>query len=307
MTGITFLKQIGQDAALNPFPSDWKTYINNRIIKSYFDQPNIARMLNPYLDTLAFDGKSESEVALENDIDDAEVGMEAGIADTDIEGDVVNMKTPQIYITARMSDDKWAMLFAGQNRSQRLINRMSNKIKIKEDLYVFRGKTGIHTGLITQSTDLGNPTGNWSTATNGILTNFQADIKKIPAQLDAYGVPSEWPIDVALTSYAYSMISNSFTDYNPEISNRMIAEKMLRGGKFVQSDNLQASVTTAANTMLVSVRAPTGSEGWTLQASGFDIKQEPTLWGHRIGIRQKVAAKVLNAKLMYFMDAITVA
>ena len=299
------LSKIGKDAMSAPFPTDWKKYINDVLIKSYFDQPNVARKLATKVIPLEFDGRYEAEIPLENDLDDAEIGMEPGIADTELEGDLVTIPTPQIFQTMSLSEDKWAQMFAGKDRASLVMGRMPVKIKNKEDIYVFRGKTGISTGLIAQSTDLGNPAGAWGIQTNGKCTHFHTDIAKILALLDANGIPSEWPVDVVLTSYAYTVINATMYDYNPEISNRMVAEKRLRGGRIMQSDNIQASVLTTANTMFASVRAPYESAGWALLASGFDIKRQDTLWGHRIGIRQKVGAKVTNANLCYYMDGIS--
>lgn len=303
----TKLSQVGHDASAAPFPTDWKLYINNRLVKSYFDQPNIARMMTNLVIPIEYDGKYEAEIPQLNDLDDPEVGMEPGIADTELEGDTINVKTPQIYQTMRLSDDKWAQVFAGQNRQNLVMDRMGTKIKNKEDVYIFRGKTGICDGIISDATSLGSPTALWGAATNGKLTNAITDFRTLISTLDTEGVPSSWPIDVALTSYAYTLLDTTMLDYNPDISNKMLIERMLRGGKIIQSDNLQASVSSTSNTMFVSIRAPETEAGWALLASGFDIQREKTMWGARVGIRQKVGYKILNSKLVYKYTSISTA
>lgn len=301
------LSQVGRDASVAPFPSDWKLYINNRIVKTYFDQPNIARMMTSLIIPLQYDGRYEAEIPKLNDLDDPEIGMEPGIADTEIEGDTEIIKTPQIFQTMKLSNDKWAQLFAGQDRKNLAVDRIGTKIKNKEDLYVFRGKTGISSGIISDATSLGSPSGVWGAATNGKLTNAVTDFRTLISTLDANGIPSNWSIDVALTSYAFTLLDTSVLDYNPDITNKMLIERMLRGGRIMQSDNLQASVSSTSNTMFVSVRAPEAEAGWALLASGFDIEREQVLWGHRIGVRQKVGYKILNDKLVYKMTSISTA
>lgn len=301
------LSQIGLDVSGTPFPTDWKTYINNMLVKSFHDQPNIARQLATLVIPIQYDGRTEAEVPIQNDLDDAEIGMEPGIADTGLEGDTVNVKTPQIFQTMNLSDDKWAQLFAGQDRKNLALSRMAVKIKNKEDKYVFQGKTGISSGIIAEGTALGSSAGSWGTATNGKLGYAWTDFGKIIASLDANGIPAQYPIDVIVTSYAYAKLDTTFFDYQPTLSNRVALEQMLRGGKIYQSDNIQASVGSTSNTMLAMVRAPEEESFWALLASGLDIRRKDELWGHRIGIRQKVGVKVLDAVGVMYISSITTA
>lgn len=301
------LSQIGLDVSGTPFPTDWKTYINNMLVKSFHDQPNLARQLATLVIPIQYDGRTEAEVPIQNDLDDAEIGMEPGIADTGLEGDTVNVKTPQIYQTMNLSDDKWAQLFAGQDRKNLALSRMAVKIKNKEDKYVFQGKTGISSGIIAEGTTLGASAGSWGTATNGKLGYAWTDFGKIIASLDANGIPAQYPIDVIVTSYAYAKLDTTFFDYQPTLSNRVALEQMLRGGKIYQSDNIQASVGSTSNTMLAMVRAPEEESFWALLASGLDIRRKDELWGHRIGIRQKVGVKVLDAVGVMYISSITTA
>lgn len=307
MGTVKRLGQVGRDASVAPFPTDWKKYINNMLVKTYFDQPNVARQMANIIIPLEYDGKYEAEIPSLNDLDEPEVGMEAGIADTEMNGDTINVKTPQIYQTIKLSNDKWAQVFAGQARQPLITGRMGTKIKNKEDRYTFLGKTGISSGIMTDATSLGSPSGNWGVATSGKLTNAQADFRTLLSTLDAYGVPTNYAIDVCLTSFAFTLLDATFLDLSPETSNRMMIEKMLRGGKIIQSDNIQDAPSSSSNSMFVSVRAPASDPGWGLCASGFDYEEEKVMWGRRVGVRQKVGYKVFNAKLVYKMTGITTA
>jgi hypothetical protein len=303
----TKLSLVGRDAAITPFPQDWKLYINNRIVKSYHDQPNVASMMANLVIPIEYDGKYEAEIPQQNDLDDAEIGMEPGIADTELEGDTINVKTPQIFQTMKLSSDKWAQLFAGQNKPNLVLARMAQKIKNREDKYIFQGKTGICSGIITDATTLGSSAGHWGIASNGKLTHFQTDIQTIISLLDAAGIPNNYPIDIGLTSYAFSLIDTATLDYNPDITNKMLAERKLRGGKFYATNNIQASVSSSSNTMFVSVRAPEEEAGWAILRSGLDIQREQLLWGYRVGVRQKVGYKILDANMVYKMTSISCA
>ena len=304
MGTVKRLGKLGQDSTKNPFPTDWKTYINTVLVKTYFDQPNIARMMADNILPLQYDGKTEAEVPSLNDIDEAVVGMQPGVNDVEEDGGLINVKTPQIYITAKKTDDEWKQLFAGRNRKGLLMERMGTKIKSREDLYTFRGKTGLTSGIISDATDLGDPTGVWGAATNGKLTNALADVRGVIDTLDAAGVPNTFPVDIALTTYAHTLLESTDLDYK-DYNNLEMVKKLLRGGNVYSSNNIQASVTAASNTMFVSVRAPKSEPGWMLYASGFDYDRQDVLWGYRVGIRQKVAYKIYNASLVYKMDGIS--
>ena len=301
------LSQIGSDSTKFPFPTDWKTYINNLLVTTYFDQPNIARQMNDLVIKLNYDGKTEAEIPSLDDIDEAEVGMQPGINDVEESGDLINVKTPQIFITARKTHDHWKQTFAGKNRKDLLMSRMGVKIKNREDLYVFQGKTGLTDGVVADSTDLGEPTAAWGIATAGKLENAFADIRTLVNTLDANGVPNNMPIDIAVTTYLLTIFQSTFLDYEPTTNNLVMILKLLRGGRIISSNNLQASVSSTANTMFASVRAPKSDPGWALLASGFDMDEERVMWGRRVGIRQKVGYKILNGDLVYFMDEISAA
>ena len=307
MTNVKRLGEIGKDSTKNPFPTDWKLFINNILVNTFFDQPNIVRQLNDVVIPIAYDGRTEAEIPSLDDIDEAVVGMQPGINDVEEEGDLINVKTPQIFITARKSNDNWKQLFAGRNRKDLIMGRMGVIIKNREDLYVLQGKTGLTSGLVADSTDLGDPTGVWGASTNGRLTNAIADVRGIVNTLDAAGVPNTMPIDLGLTTYAYTLLATSYLDYEPSKSNLTVVQDLLRGGKIVSSNNLSATVTTALNTMFASVRAPASDPGWALLASGLDFDEEKVMWGRRVGIRQKVGYKVLNSALVYYMDEISTA
>jgi len=86
----------------------------------------------------------------------------------------------------------------------------------------------------------------------------------------------------------------------------MEAERKLRGGRILVSNNIQASVTDDANTMVAAIRLRGGDAKWGLASSG--IQQEvhrSGLYTWRYGVREKFALESLDPLQSFaWMDAI---
>jgi len=304
------LTQLGKDAgaALSPLISDFRKW-SPILIKLFHDQPLIGRKLAPTIEALDFDGMTEHETPNLEDMTEPDYGMEPQESNTGIQGGSVIVKTPQIFKTVVLLDDVWKRLFAGQARMPIIVGRMLEKVKNFEDQVIFRGSTkNALKGLVsTLTTDLGNPTGPWGqdTDANGILENMHADIEKGLDYLNSQGL-GHLPVDVALTSYLFNRAKNTIVPYDPKTNNLMIIESKLNGGSVMSSNNIQASVSTSANTMVMIARTGPQDAAWQLLSSGFDRIFQPATkpWSSILGVREKFSVKVLDGKFILWMDGI---
>lgn len=300
---------IGADAAnTTPLITDFRIF-GNRLVRTFHDQPLTIRQLAPYVTPIDFDGKTQIENSKMPDIDDAEIAMLAGESDTEVIGETVVTKLPQIYKSASDHVDNWKRSFANRTRLPIILTRLREKVKIKEDIMAYRGEASLGiAGIVsaTVGTDLGAPTGVWDvdTGNNGILDNAQADFAKIPNYFSGIGL-TEQPIDVVLSTYAFNLIMN--TDLaNRSGDNMILARKKLRGGRILVSNNIQASVTKDANTMVGVIRLSGDMAKWGILSSG--IQQEvfrASTFRWRYTVREKFNMEYVDpSQAFVWMDAI---
>lgn len=300
---------VGRDGVDTPLLSDFRKF-GDRLIQTFHDQPLLIRRLAPYVTPVAFDGKNETETPTWEDIEDAEYGMVPGESNVELGGSSVITKLPQIYKSAERLIDHWKLMFAGKDRLPIVLGRLRQKAKIKEDIVGFRGDAAVKVnGLISSAThDLGNPSGNWKTDSDsdGILEFAQADIEKIIDYFAGQGL-SQYPIDIAMTFPIYNKLKNFLSPYR-DSNNLSMAISKLNGGVILPSNNIQASVSSSANSMVGMVRTPAEEAGWGILSS--EIEQEVFrtgyyTWGY--SIREKFAVEIVDGTLIAWMDAITVA
>lgn len=296
---------------MTPLTIDWKN-IHNRVVKSYINRPLTLRKLiamgNGQLIPLEFDGKYTEEIPVLNNLDEPEYDYRPGIKDTNIDGDILTIKTPQIYETVYFDIDSLKQTFAGNQKLPIIMEQILDKIAQKEETVGYTNTDKDVDGLFTSSGghDLGNPTAAWGidTGSNGILNNVIADTKKA---LDYFAGNNlaDRPIDVVVTHKIYNLFNTTIKIYG-DVWAREYFLKMLNGGTMLVSDNIQAAdVSETANTVGFMVRDP---NGWALLSSNLDRRiSQPNLWSVRYGLREKFAVKVLNDKYIAWMDGISVA
>jgi len=300
---------IGADAANTvPLLTDFRIF-GDKLVKTFHDQPLVARQIAPYVTPIDFDGRPQIENSTWDDLDDAEIAMMAGESDTELLGETVITKLPQIYKSAFDTVDNWKRSFANKERLPIILTRLREKIKIKEDIFVFRGESSLGiNGIVNAAVgyDLGNPAGVWDvdTGNNGILNNAQEDISKIPDYFSSIGLVSQ-PIDVILTTFAFNILANTPLP-NRAGNNLMLALEKLRGGRIIVSNNIQASVTKDANTMVGAIRLSGADAKWGLLSSGIQQEVYRTgLYTWRYGVREKFASEFLDpSQALVWMDAI---
>jgi hypothetical protein len=298
----------GLDAVPIPLRTDF-TIFGNRLTRTFHDQPNVIRQLAPYVTPLDFDGDTELKNTTWDDIDDAAVAMLAGESDTELLGTPTKTILPQLYKSALDHVDNWKRSFANRSRLPVILQRIREKIKNKEDTFVFQGESSLGiNGIVNASVshDLGNPTAIWDvdTGNNGILDNAQADIAKIPNYFGSIELVTQ-PIDLVLTTFCYNLLANTVLP-NRAGNNLMLAREKLRGGRILQTNNVQASVTKDSNTMVAFIDLGGEDAKWGLASSGIQqsVFQEKTyMW--RYSVREKFNWEDLDASQgIVFMDGI---
>jgi hypothetical protein len=295
---------IGGDVSDNPLISDFRKF-GNRLIQTFHDQPLVARALAPVVDPLEYDGRGEFETPTWEDIDDADYAMVPGETNTELVGDSVITKTPQIYKSARRTKDQWAKMFANKARLPIILTRLRQKVKIKEDYITFRGDSEIGVnGLKDGGTDLGNPSGLWGvdTGSNGILDNAQADIDAIIDFFDDNGFGGR-PIDLVMTNKLYNLLKNHVMP-NRNSTNLTIALEKLDGGVIMKSNNIYAHTATD-HIIFGLVRLPPDESGWSLLSS--EVEQEvyrAGLYDWIYGVREKFSIQIVDPLTITWKDAV---
>jgi len=312
--GFQSIGSLGRDANSSGvvFREDWQQIIRNVIVRSFRDQPKIVRRLatlNGNMLQSNLDGTTLMRIGQINDIDTPGHGMRPYENHTGLSLTEITHILPQIFQTASLPLDDWAQSAAGQDRWTMLNAEIVRNIQKQEDIDAFRGVTKLGTlGFIdtaASDSDLGAPTGAWGvdTGNNGILNNFRADVA---AALDEFTINSlgDKPIDVVMTSYIYNLIkTNPFLHRSGD--NLTWLKSVLNGGEIFVTNNLQASVSTTANSILFLARAPGTMQNWALIASGLESRMKEGLWDRTYGLREKFTIKVFNSDYVRWMDAIS--
>ena len=301
---------LGQDSYKDSmFLFDWKQFKNDILLPTYIDNPLVARQLlglgSGSLVPVEWNGKITIDIPTMDDVDDPHYEFESGVADDNMTGGVITAYLPTMYKTYKTSYEAMAETFAGRAKLPIIIQNYLRAFANFEDRVVFRGDSDKkQTGLVgSRSKDLGNPTGAWGIigATTKLPDNMIADVNKAISYFTVEGQMNQ-PIDMVVTSYVDVLLDTIRTPQS-NLTMRQYILAMLRGGSILSSNNLQASVTTTANTALFVVRDP---NAWYLFASGLDQRQDNVdLWNFRYGLRQKTAVLPRNDKFVAYMDGIS--
>lgn len=301
---------VGQDRQA-PLITDWRSF-NSMIVQLFHDQPLTLRKIAPLVLPVTYDGKTTDEIPTLNDIGRPDYKMEPALHDAIIDGASIIAKIPQIYQTATLSNDKWAMLFAGRSRLPLTMGQMMRKIKIEEEIQAYQGynNLGIE-GIINDAgsaTDIGASAGKWDVEDNsdGILSHAHEDINKGLDDFTANGL-GDLPVDVILTSYAFNLLKNTFLSRAPNMNNLDLVRNKLNGGRIYVTNNIQAPKTTVdadTNSMIMMARGSPAEPGWVLYSAGLDQMQHKQGWSTTYGIREKFAYKLLDNKFIRWMNEI---
>lgn len=309
MPELKSLLEIARDATPTPQLTDWRDF-ENRVVQVFHDQPNVLRRIATLILPTSFDGKTVKEIPTLDDMDRPGYGMEPRAQHIALVGDVVTARMPQIYQSVELTYDKWAQAFAGNARMPLVIAQLTRLIKREEDLIGFRGDTGENTlGLIDEAasdTDLGAPTAAWGidAGSNGVLANAHTDIDKGLDAFVANGL-GDLPVDIVLTGYLFTLLKNTMLP-NRQGTNLLSIQAKLNGGQVFQTNNLQASVTTTQNSMLMIARGSGEEAGWALISSGLQIEEyNAPPWKKGVAIREKFRVKVIDSDYIRWMDGIS--
>lgn len=304
------ISRIGHDDVNSPLDIDFKKF-SPRIVQLFNHQPRPGRMLAPRVEPLEFDGTVEVETVTMNRIGRPGYAMEPENMNRNVTGQSVTVKTPQIFYSINMSNDRWRRTFAGKERIPIILNQMLEEIKNEEDLITWRGDANTGTnGLISAAngTDMGAPAGFFGADAggDGILENLQAAIDEgINAYLAA-GLP-QGPIDVVWTSPIQVLATAAVIPYQPGVTNYDIVKKKLNGGNIYVTNNLQANVSATANTLAMIMRTGEGDAAWEILSSGLQQKtKEVSLWNTELGLREKFTVKTFRTEFIQWMDGINV-
>lgn len=311
--GFQDIGMLGRDASSGVvFREDWQQIVRNVIVRSFRDQPKIIRRLasiNGNILASPLDGTTLMRIGQINDIDGVGHAMRPYETHTGLSMGEITHIIPQIFQTATLSLDDWAQTAAGADRWALLNAEIVRNIQKQEDIDAFRGVTELGTtGLIDTSgsdSDLDNPTGAWGidTGSNGILNNMRTDVQEAIDEFTVNGL-GDLPIDVVMTSYIYTLIKT-----NPFIhragDNLTWLKSVINGGEIFVTNNLQASVSSTANSILFLARAPASMQNWTIITSDIETRMKEGLWDKTYGLREKFTLKVLNDDYVRWMDGIS--
>jgi len=300
------LQQIHRDSAQGPLQSDYRIW-STQIVRLFRDQARVGRQIVPMTETIAFDGTIEHETPTLNRIPAPEYGMEPDDVNINIEGSSVIVKLPELYTTIKLKKDRWARVFAGQERVPLIVAQAINEFKNAEDRIIWRGRGPI-TGLVGSLThDLGNPAGNWGidSGGDGILENVFTDVSKGKNWFLSQNIPAETPIDVVLTSYLWTLLSDKISVYSPGTNNLDILRGKLNGGTVYVTNNLQDAVLSTANTMVMIAKTTQENAAWEILSSGIEQRMlDLPAFKQGLEMRQKFSVKVLQGDYIAWMDGI---
>lgn len=310
MTYIKYKNQVGHDTGgTGVAPADWKIY-RNLVSKTYLEKPSIIRMIaGGAIDSLEpMDPRVIDESYKLNDMSAAQVGIYPKKTTDNITGSPVTGPIVSIYKGAEMSDMEWNQMFAGQSRHPIIESGLTRKIEEMENEIGFRGHTATQlTGIVGGATTT-TPTATTLGAqanSDGVLTNWTALIKNIKDDLSALDIhiaPLEQkgvPMDLLMTWPLYDQLANTRLDETPLLNNVDIVMKQLEGGRIYATNWLQASVTTASNTVLAIPRLPDDLKPFRIAASDFDVRPfKDSAYTTSLNVFERFSVKIINATFM---------
>lgn len=306
---------IGADsiAATGVFGSklDYIRFQKEYLIPTFHHQPLTARkVLNPT--PIDFDGKTRIDIPTYDDIQAPDYAMQPKHKDTDLQGDYVSVKLPQLYLTAIFSTDELRQPFGGRDRLRRWVWQATKKIAQWEDIIAFRGDTrnGVVGFIGANSHDLGAPTGVWDVDANtdGQLDYMIEDVNKITDYFVNEGLGGR-PITVVMTNYIWLLLRRKQIPYSSKTNLSLMMDILPEGSRILVSNNIQASPTADSNTMVAFVQLMGEDEGgYQLFASNLGQGLHHTdIWEYRYGLREKFSVKVVDDAYVCYMDGIDTA
>jgi len=295
---------IGRDDAFAPFVTD-TTVWSDKIVKYFRDQPLALRKMCRSIEEVQFDGTTDHETALLEDINSPEYAFEPNNMTTMIEGRPVTVKIPQFFFSASLLREKWKALFANRARLPILLARMVEKIKIEEDIKGFQGdaRTGMQ-GLIGPAT---TNLGDYSALNmmedadgDGILENLQEVVDDALGVFVAEGI-GHVPVDIVFTSWLFNGAKNRVIPYQPGVNNMHLIANKINGGEIMVTNNIMEGVTVENNGILFVARMPEDSPSWQIISSGIEQNMQPHgLWKEEYGIRERFAVKILDGRIILY-------
>jgi hypothetical protein len=305
----------GRDSAQAPALIDWRKHYYNLIVPTFRRQPAIALQIVGQAIPLEWDGTTEAELYLDDDVNDPGYDNEPKHNDDELSGAPTRVPTPQIFKTLKLKTDQENRAYIQQDRFANWTKKSIGKIKEFEDKKAFQGDTtlGVNGFVGSDSTDLGAPTGVWDvdTGNNGILNNALDDLIALKSNFTNKGFYGR-PIHVGLTSYAYDLLESTPLVQRPLNNLQLWYETLPKGSQIYVSNNIQASVTANANTMvgLVDLGIDPTTEineqgAYAVYSSGIQQGVHQTdIWEKRYGLREKFTVKVADDDYVCYMDAI---
>ena len=290
-----------------PLLQNFRSY-GQELKQTFFDQPNVGRMAAPYVKPAAFDGITEHETTTYDDVDDVEYGMVPGESNTDLQGDTVKTKMPQIYKTARDLVDNWRRAFGPSNQGRQpiLMGRLRQKVLNKEDYIIFNGdlKESIE-GMVAAGHGI-TTAGSWATAdSQGIRTNMKKDFYNIRNYFSNVGL-GKYKIDYFITYPAYDLMDD--VDLGARASSMM---DLITGksyfGELMPSNNVRPEAPVDGKNVLIGIPRVEVSEAfWGLISSGIeDEALRDSLWTWIYGIREKFSVEFVLPQYIAVVEDIT--
>lgn len=294
-----------------PLLQNFRQY-STQLIRTFWDQPNIARSLSRDNIGVQFDGRVDFETTTMQDVEEASYSMVPGESHTNLRGKPYRTKMPQIHKSCRDFVDNWQREFGwGNQRLPTLMARLRQKVKNKEDLICFGGDAGEDMqGFLDAGTQL-TSTGSWATDADadGILENAIADFKQIRDAVTAImgeggantGLP-RYKIDFAITFPAFDFLDHA--DLPARMGNNLdLVRSRAYFGEFFTSNNVLPTASgTTDNALIGFVRTDTESSQWALLSS--EIRDEAfrdSMYTWQYGVREKFALHLRDVEKTVFV------
>jgi len=310
--------QLGSDATGTPHITDWKKFYTQVLVPTYHHDISLIDKIAPFVVPAPLDAGQIGEVYTEDDVEEPIVDFEIKHHDTSFEGAAQPVYKPIIQESILLTDLEAATPFAGRSRLPKWVSKATKKIKNKAEKMFFQGssKHNIVGAIGGDTTDLGNPTGVWDvdTGSNGILNNFQADIKKVVDHFSNNNLDDRL-IKIVLSKEAYNLAKGTYSVHSPEKNNIDFALAQLPPGSWIdRTNNIQATAPEggeADNTMvafcsLLGNKDSNSDEGgYSVFRSGINQKTHKVdVDKHRYWIGERFSVKFVDDAYVCWMDAI---
>jgi hypothetical protein len=298
---------VGGDGSNVPLLKNFRE-TGKELKKTFWDQPNIGRMLAPWVKPTQFDGKTEHETVTYEDVDDVEFSMVPGESHTDLEGDTVITKMPQIYKTCRDLVDNWRREFGpeGTQRVPTLMGRLKEKVKNKEDFIIFNGDIKEQVLGLKAAGHQIDSAGSWldDTDADGIKENMKEDFRNIRTYFSNLGL-GKYKIDFAITFPAYDFMDDIDLPARSDSMMDLIKAKEYVG-EILPSNNVSPTAPVTGDNVLIGIpRIETDAAGWGLISSGIEDEAfRDTIWTWIYAVREKFNVEIVIPELIAVIDDI---